>query len=322
MGLLPDIHCVWIAIDNKLFLWDYTHSQDISTFVDQPDVITHVAVVRPKPNVFVDDISSLMVLCTPLSILLIGLSTAPVLQTNRTEIKMYATNIEMSSVVATPHGCIFMAGSQDGCLYELHYQQSESWFGKKVHLINHSVGTVQSLFPRFSSPKSDSSSSLLPPFLSFIFPLDHIVSVVADPKCNCLCTLSAQEKAPASPAMNPTNFQIIALHVVDPAESHVGLQLMAITINGLRLYFSPTSHLVPPATLGCRLMWENPPPPPPPPPPDASCPLQLIHVRLPPQNLFHPDKLAHPSNRVPSSYTATRVPPPPTPSCPFIVSGL
>lgn len=181
MGLLPEIERVWISIDHKLFLWDYIHrsvppppppqrltphSQDISSFVDQPDVITHVALVKPRPNVFVDEISSVMVLCTPVSVLLIGLSTSPLPQSGRKDISMYATDmsvptdVEMSSVVGTPQGRIFMAGSQDGCLYELHYQQSESWFGKRVHLINHSVGTVQSLFPRFSSPKPDGRSSL------------------------------------------------------------------------------------------------------------------------------------------------------------------
>ena len=120
---------------------------------------------------------------------------------------------------------------------------------------------------------------------------------------------SAQEKAPASPAISPSNFQIIALHVLDPAESRAGVQLIAITINGVRLYFSPASPSFSYAPT------TN--------PPGASRPLQLIHVRLPPQNLFHPDELARPSNRVPSSsYSAARVAPPPSPSRPFIVSGL
>ena len=173
--------------------------------------------------------------------------------------------------------------------------------------------------------------------LTFILSLDRIVSVVSDHKRNCLYTLSAknvisfyhlpseksvqhvqtlanlyksaQEKAPASPAINPSNFQIIALHVVDPAESHVGVQLMAITINGVRLYFSPASPSFSYAPT------TN--------PPGAPRPLQLIHIRLPPPNLFHPDELARPSNRVPSgSYSAARVAPPPSPSRPFIVSGL
>lgn len=79
----------------------------------------------------------------------------------RKEIQFYATDrnvptdIEMISVVGTRDGRIFMAGAQDGCLYELHYQETESWFGKRVQLINHSVGGVQSLLPRFASTTND-----------------------------------------------------------------------------------------------------------------------------------------------------------------------
>jgi nuclear pore complex protein Nup155 len=128
--------------------------------VDQPDVITHVAVVKPKKGLFIDEISFLLVICTPVSVLLIALSSTPTLgSTNRAhkEIKLYATDltvpsdIEMTSVIGTQDGRIFMCGLQDGNLYELHYQESESWFGKRVQLINHSVGGVQSLLPRFAA---------------------------------------------------------------------------------------------------------------------------------------------------------------------------
>lgn len=145
--------------------------QEISSFADQPDVISHVAVVKPKPGVFVDEISHLLVICTPVSVLLIGLSSTSVPGPNNRmhkDIKLYATdmsistdNVEMSNVIGTAEGRIMMSGNQDGNLYELHYQEAESWFGKRVKLINHSIGGVQSLLPRFSSPKSEGE-----PFLS------------------------------------------------------------------------------------------------------------------------------------------------------------
>ncbi|KAF9244625.1 nucleoporin [Melanogaster broomeanus] len=317
MGLIPEIERVWISIDHKLFLWDYIEGQEISSFVDQPDVITHVAVVSPRPGVFVDEITSVMVICTPVSVLLIGLSMSSVLGSNNRphkEIKMYATDmslatdVEMTSVAGTRDGRILMCGSQDGSLYELHYQQSESWFGKRVQLINHSVGDA-----------------------------DRIVLVVSDLKRNCFYTLSAknsvsiyqlgaeksvqhvqtmtnlyksaQEKAPASPAITPSNFQVVALHVVDPSESRSGVQLIGVTMNGVRLYFSqasPSFSYAPgTSTAG------------------AVRPLQLVHVRLPPPNLFHPDELARPSYRpAATSYSSTRLAPAPPPSRPFIVSGL
>lgn len=139
-------------------------SQEIASFMDQPDVITHVALVQPKQGLFIDDITSLLVICTPISVLLIGVAIAnqPTLDNRpQKDIKLYATDltistdIEMTSVIGTLDGRIFMCGQQDGNLYELHYQANESWFGKRVQLINHSVGGVQSILPRFASAASD-----------------------------------------------------------------------------------------------------------------------------------------------------------------------
>lgn len=137
--------------------------------MDQPDVITHVALVKPKTGLFIDDITSLLVICTPVSVLLIGVAIANQTGTDgrpRKEIKLYATDltistdIEMTSVVGTSDGRIFMCGQQDGNLYEMHYQANESWFGKRVQLVNHSVGGVQSLLPRFASSTSDGKKFL------------------------------------------------------------------------------------------------------------------------------------------------------------------
>ncbi|KAK7064289.1 nucleoporin [Favolaschia claudopus] len=314
MGLMPEIERAWISIDHKLFLWDYIEGQEISSFVDQPDVITHVAV----------EISSLLVICTPVSVLLIALSLFPVPGAKRKEIKLYATDftvstdIEMTSVIGTAEGRIFMAGAQDGNLYELHYQENESWFGKRVQLINHSVGGVASLLPRFASSNAD----------------DRILSVVPDLARNCFYTLNtknsisiyrpdgdktlqhvqtitnlykaAQDKAPGSPALTPKSFQIVALHVVDPSESRSGIQLLAITTNGVRLYFSASMGF---SYYGGASSSSS-----------GSRTLQLVHVRLPPSNLLHPDEHVHPYRPPVPSYGASHAPPPP--SRPYIVSTL
>lgn len=146
------------------------HRQDLSSFVDQPDVITSVTLVRPKRSLFIEEISHLLVICTPVSVLLLGVSMTSVTGRDnkpRKEIQFYATDrnaptdVEMMSVAGIHDGRIFMAGAQDGHLYELHYQETESWFGKKVQLINHSVGGVQSLLPRFASTNTDGECGLL-----------------------------------------------------------------------------------------------------------------------------------------------------------------
>ncbi|KAF9462165.1 nucleoporin [Collybia nuda] len=297
MGLMPEIERAWISIDHKLFLWDYIDGHEISSFVDQPDVITHVALVKPKRGLFVDDISSLLVICTPVSVLLIGLSFSSLLGYGRThqEIRLYATDlvvstdIEMTSVIGSLDGRIFMCGSQDGNLYELHYQENESWFGKRVQLINHSIGGMQSLLPRFAASNAE----------------ERIVSVVSDNGRSYFYTLTskgnisiykpngektvqhiqtisnlykaAQEKAPGSPTLAPNNFQIISLHVIEKSDSRSSVQLLAITSNGVRLYFSPSSgsynHSYGQASSS-----------------SSGTQLQLVHVRLPPSNLHHPDE--------------------------------
>lgn len=143
----------------SLLLINGITSQELASFMDQPDVITHVALVRAKRGMFVDDIKHLLVICTPISVLLIGVASS--LVQGRNELHLYATDlstateVEMSSVIGTEDGRIFMRGVQDGHLYEFHYQEKESWFGKRVHLIDHSRGTVQSLLPRFVTSSSE-----------------------------------------------------------------------------------------------------------------------------------------------------------------------
>ncbi|KAI0304810.1 nucleoporin [Russula brevipes] len=327
MGLLSEIERVWVAIDHKLFLWDYVEGQDLSSFVDQPDVITHVAIVNPKPGVFVDEINYLLVLCTPLTVILLGVSATDVLGSNRMarkEIKLFdldmsvQCDVEMISVAGTADGRIFMAGSQDGHLYELHYQEKEGWFGRRVQLINHSVSSVQSFFPRLTTPRAE----------------DRIVSVVSDLKRNLFYTLTAsstisvyyptnnksvqlsqtiqnlyklaQEKAPGSPAITPKHFHVIALHVITEEETRSGLQLMAITMNGVRLYF--TSSASPYGYYPAQ---------------DARVqrPLQLVHVRLPPANLLHPDEQSNPYFSNGAGYSS-RHPQAPQTSRPYVLSEL
>jgi nuclear pore complex protein Nup155 len=140
------------------------------TYNEQPDNITSVAIVKPRPGVFIDDITYVLVICTPITVLLIGVvCTTGKLANNRThkEIQLYATEmsitteVEMTCVVGMDDGRIFLAGAQDGNLYELHYQEKEGWFGKRIQLINHSVGGMQSLLPKFASSASDGQFFLL-----------------------------------------------------------------------------------------------------------------------------------------------------------------
>jgi nuclear pore complex protein Nup155 len=139
--------------------------QELSSFIDQPEIITQVALVKPRPGVFIDDISHILVVCTHVTVILLGLSSSQVPgpdNRQRREIKLYATDmtvttdgVEMTSVVGTDDGRIFMCGASDGNLYELHYQEKEAWFGKRLQLINHSAGGLSSFIPILRTAQSD-----------------------------------------------------------------------------------------------------------------------------------------------------------------------
>ena len=75
MGLFADIHHAWITIDNALYLWDYTHpNPEVLGFEEQPNSITAVKLVRPRPGVFTNNVTRLLVVATTNDIYLIGLS--------------------------------------------------------------------------------------------------------------------------------------------------------------------------------------------------------------------------------------------------------
>ncbi|KAH8120271.1 nucleoporin [Phellopilus nigrolimitatus] len=311
MGIMTEIERAWITLDHKLFLWDYVEGQELSSFIEQPDVITHVAIVKPKPGVFIDEITSLLVICTPVTVILLGLSSQAAVGSDyrqHKEIKLYATDmsvltdsIEMTSVVGTSDGRILMCGVGDGNMYELHYQEKEVWFGKRFHLINHSASGVPSFIPLLRTAHNE----------------ERIVSLVADSSRNCIYSLSennwisvwkpepnkclrkiqtlsnlqkqAQEKAPGAPAL-AQGLRLLSLHVINQRESKAGIQLMALSMSGVRLYFSP-APLYGGYGYGVQTYGTADPKQ-----------LHLVHVRLPPMNLFHPDEQFRPQRMSTSAY--------------------
>ena len=164
---------------------------------------------------------------------------------------------------------------------------------------------------------------------------DRIISVVSDISRGCFYTLSgnntisvyktsgdksiqhlqtlsnlyklAQDKAPGSPALTPKSFIIVSLHVVEPNRSQSGIQLIAMTSNGVRIFFSPSAGVGYSYSFGSQS--------------GATRTLHLIHVRLPPANLIHPDEQANPHNAAVAGY-GVQAQLPQQISRPYIVSTL
>lgn len=161
-----------------LLLWDYTNprfvrtvwltvicaqkfyrSSELVRYDQQQNLITHVGLVKPKPGVFVDTIQHLLVLCTPFNVQIIGVEiTGTEMKLYETDITLPTDSVEMTSVVSSKQGRIFMLGLQNGFLYELTYQASESWFTKKSAIVNHSAGGYSNFIPSLTNlimPKLD-----------------------------------------------------------------------------------------------------------------------------------------------------------------------
>lgn len=104
----------------------------------------------------------------------------------------------------------------------------------------------------------------------------------------------AQDRAPGAPAL-VQGIRLLSLHVIDSRESRMGVQLMALSSNGVRLYFSPAPNTGYGA-YGYAPQYGS----------ADSRQLHLLHVRLPPANLLHPDEQFRPQRMANSAYGASQ----------------
>lgn len=149
MGLFEEIERAWFTVDNKLFLWDYTDGRDFSRYDQQADTIQSVGLVRARKDVFVDDISHLLVICTASKATLLGLSRSA-----KGELSLYATNLSvdtptsMLEIKGTDSGRVFLLGANKD-LYELEYSTGSGWLGggSKVWISNRSSGYLSTWVP-------------------------------------------------------------------------------------------------------------------------------------------------------------------------------
>ncbi|KAJ1676056.1 hypothetical protein EV182_000049 [Spiromyces aspiralis] len=288
MGFFPEIKRAWITVDHRLFLWNYTEDNDFYSFEDQEQVIVSVALAKPKPGVFLEEIQYVMVIATPLEVLLLGVSIESNLTKAAGDITLYAThmsvsadNVAMTTMVGTKAGRIFMAGN-DGHLYEFLYQAEDGWLSKRCRKINLTQTAVSYFIPTYFSRVHD----------------DPTISMVVDDDRNILYLLTQKSSieviylgpkgadfhrvfrhnniANAASMICPSftegisgEFRIVSIHTIPESESRT-LHLVGITSGGARLYFSvikrnvryfdnmvPLSRLSTPETL------------------------ELVHVRLP-----------------------------------------
>ncbi|KAF2153282.1 putative non-repetitive nucleoporin [Myriangium duriaei CBS 260.36] len=300
LGLFAEINHAFITIDSSLYLWDYTHpNPELIGYEDNNYLITSVALVKPRPGVFVPAITHLLVVATQVEILLIGVATTANPAGGK-DVELYSTRmsvpikgISCSQITYSPKtGRIFFGGRSNEDVWELTYQQEERWFKSRCDKVNHTrtgnaITDVVSYFS--ASPNSE-----------------HIKQMVIDDTRDLLYTLSNKSTirvyhmksgsafafalqrpfssllsnighmVPRTDLLTPTT-QVISISPITATESS-RLSLQLLTSTGCRLFLSATSGSYYPTNSST-----------------APTSMQVHHVKFPPKDPSAPSTA--PSNQ-------------------------
>jgi len=126
MGLFPEISRSWIAVDNRLFLWNY-YRNDYNVFAELDQLIISVGLVKPKISAFAPNPPDyVLVITTLIEVVLVRVDLSNSLYSNSLELRHSkitapTDGIPMRAVKGTDDGRVFLAGN-DGTLYELEYE--------------------------------------------------------------------------------------------------------------------------------------------------------------------------------------------------------
>ncbi|CAE7213002.1 NUP170 [Symbiodinium natans] len=76
-GLLAQTHHAWASADDLLHIWDYHRENPEVLMVPADSAIVSVAAVPPRPGIFDRSVNWLLVICTRLTVSLVGLHHTP-----------------------------------------------------------------------------------------------------------------------------------------------------------------------------------------------------------------------------------------------------
>lgn len=263
MGLFAEINHAWVVIDNSLFLWDYTLSDpELIGFEDQPHTIHAVALVPPKPGIFLDSITHILAVATSAEMILLGVavSTTPA---GTKSVALYQTKMilplrgsDVRIIAGSADGRIFFGGSNDIDINELYYQSEEKWFSNRCGKINHtnpgwsSVVTLQSSFWSPKTPEylvdivMDNSRNLLYTLSSastirtyHMESPNHLKKVIEKEKISCVRDITHMSD---DPKLLHSRMEIVSISPIAKQEA-AKLHLMALTNTGCRLFLSATN---------------------------------------------------------------------------------
>lgn len=268
MGLFAELQHAWVAIDNALYLWDYTHpNPELLGFEEQPHTITAVRLTKPRAGVFVPTITHVLVVASLTDIYIIGLasqkSPAGVITASLYQTGMHTSvkGLNISTITGSEKtGRIFFGGRNSNDVYELTYQQEERWFQSKCGKVCHTAEGLMGIV----STKSIQNLAFGPRAGE-----EHVEQMVVDDTRDLLYVLSSSSTIRVfhikpgnglalliTRALNiimsnishiitrmdlfPAGQTIVSINPISATESS-RLNLVATTSQGMRLFFSATS---------------------------------------------------------------------------------
>lgn len=306
MGLFAPLGHAWVAIDNCLYLWDYTMpNPTLIGFEENRHTIEAVALVTPKQGVFVKDITQLIVVATTVEMLLLGVAPSTT-STGAKTLTLYTTRMSITTrglgvktVVGTKTGRIFFVGSFSDDIYEFTYQPEEGWFTGRTQRITQTKSGMPFVDSNFKAVAQIFAPGQRAP---------TITQLVIDDTRNLMYSLSQRSEIkvwlirdslslalsrPLASLLQSTghfssrtellagkDVYIASLSLI-PATEATKVGLVATTSTGCRLYISLTRG------YGYQADAQN-----------APTNMQILHIRFPPT-----DPNAPPVSRGPAGQT-------------------
>lgn len=273
MGIFPEINRCWITIDNKLILWNIEDSTDYQSIDEIKHTILKVALVKPRPDVFVDYVQHLLLISTPFDIYILAVSYLPEtggLSVFNTGMSVSVHGLDISDIACYEKtGQIFFASKTKGLnIWGLLYSGSDDWFNSKCSKVCLTQSVWSSLLPTTITSKIPGTG-----FIQSLFEEDSkyaqetIVQVTIDQSRGILYCLSSKSNIKAyyihgnslegpmtiepsyikrimgttsarDAAILGNKYLKISKVVPVTLQENNNLFLVAITIGGVRLYFN------------------------------------------------------------------------------------
>ncbi|KAK6454097.1 nuclear pore complex subunit [Scheffersomyces xylosifermentans] len=284
IGLFPEIERSWIAIDNKLVLWNYkvpqssfNQSSQFLTIDQIRHTILTVKLVRPKPGVFVADVNYLLVVATTIDIHIFIVKYDAAfnnLEVFNPDLSVSAQGLIVNNFTVNPKtNDIYFSGEGDGInVWRLDYSNKSSFIKNKCDKICLTKSGLSSVIPN-KLPGFDLFNSSEPAAADKTAALNNIpetlVQLEIDGERDVLYSLSnksvirvyklqaKQEQLHEASKLTPNQiFKTASSLFVDTANIKVFERFKIISIQHISPQESSAVQLIGITSNGCRILLK------------------------------------------------------------------